>query len=325
MEKRKLGNSDMEITIVGLGTWAIGGTGYNYSWGHQEDRDSIATIQAAVDAGINWIDTAPAYGLGHSEEVVGRAIKGMSRKPFVFTKLGKSWDAKGVLGDGLSGKTVRKETEDSLRRLNLEQIDLMQIHWPRPDSEVESAWSEMAKLVDEGKIRAIGVSNFNVAQLERICKIRVPASLQPPYAMLRRDAEAEILPWCRQHGVGVICYSPMYYGLLAEKFDSVRIQKMDADDWRRKLPELNNPLHFAYEKFFTALENVARHQGMLPGQCAIAWVLANPAVTGAIVGARKQRQILEILNSNFVLDARAKRSLDDAIAEFEKSRTTGRE
>lgn len=316
MIKKKLGNSDMEITVVGLGTWAIGGTGYNYSWGSQDDEESIETIKTAVRLGINWIDTAPAYGLGHSERVVGKAIKECKTLPFVFTKLGKSWDEKGVLGDGLSGKTVRRETEQSLERLGVERIDLMQIHWPRPDSEIESAWQEMSKLVDEGKIRAIGVSNFSVEQLERIKKIRMPDSLQPPYCLFRREIEKEILPWCKENNVGVICYSPMYYGLLAERFDSKRISKMSSDDWRRKLPELttNNEI---YCRFFDEFKKIADQQNMTTAQLAISWVLAHPAVTGAIVGARRPAQIKEIMsNCSFQITSETKSKIDNLLEEF---------
>ncbi len=316
MIKRKLGNSDMGITIVGLGTWAIGGTGYNYSWGSQDDDSSIETIKSAVEKGINWIDTAPAYGLGHSEKIVGRAVKQLSEKPFIFTKLGKSWDEKGILGDGLSGKTVRKETEQSLERLGVERIDLMQIHWPRPDGEIESAWEQMCILVDEGKIRAIGVSNFNVQQLERIKKIRLPASLQPPYCIFRQEIEKEILPWCLENNVGVICYSPMYYGLLAEKFDKKRIAKMASDDWRRKLPELNEN-NAIYCQFYDEFEKIASSLNMTAAQLAISWVLAHPAVTGAIVGARRPSQISEILDGcSFEISKETKSTIDQLIEEF---------
>lgn len=316
MNKRKLGNCDMFITTTGLGTWAIGGTGYNYSWGLQDDTDSIETIKLAIELGINWIDTAPAYGLGHSEKIVGQAIKQMKEKPLIFTKLGKSWDKNGVLGDGLSGKTVRTETEQSLMRLGVERIDLMQIHWPRPDTEIESAWEQMAKLVDEGKIRAIGVSNFNVSQLERIKKIRMPASLQPPYCIFRREIEKEILPWCQQNNVGVICYSPMYYGLLAEKFDEERIAKMSEDDWRRKLPELSTN-HKIYCEFYDAFKKIADRAKMTTGQLAISWVLSHPAVTGAIVGARKPQQIKEILTGcSFEISKEIKDNIDDLMEQY---------
>lgn len=316
MNKRKLGNSDMEITIVGLGTWAIGGTGYNYSWGWQDDNDSIETIKVTINYGINWIDTAPAYGLGHSEKIVGAAIKKCEKTPFIFTKLGKSWDEKGILGDGLSGKTVRKETQQSLERLGVDRIDLMQIHWPRPETEIESAWEQMAKLVDEGKIRAIGVSNFNVEQLERIKKIRLPNSLQPPYCVFRREIEKEILPWCKENNVGVICYSPMYYGLLAEKFDSARIAKMSEDDWRRKLPELTTN-HSLYCKFFDEFKKIADENKMTTGQFAISWVLAHPALTGAIVGARRPSQIEEILkNCSFNIFPEVKKRIDTLLENY---------
>ncbi|HOK80456.1 MAG TPA: aldo/keto reductase [bacterium] len=316
MLKRKLGSSDMEITIIGLGTWAIGGTGYNYSWGSQDDRDSIETIKTAINLGINWVDTAPAYGLGHSEKIVGIATKDFRNHVFIFTKLGKSWDEKGVLGDGLSGKTVRQETLQSMKRLGVGRIDLMQIHWPRPDTEVEPAWTEMCKLVDEGKIRAIGVSNFNIEQLERIKKIRIPASLQPPYCIFRREIEKEILPWCRENNVGVICYSPMYYGLLAEKFDEQRISKMSVDDWRRKLPELSTN-HKIYCEFYDQFKKIADQCHMTTGQLAIAWVLAHPAVTGAIVGARKPDQIKEIMsNCTFEISASVKEEIDSLSEQY---------
>ena len=316
MRKKVLGNSDMEISVIGLGTWAIGGTGYNYSWGSQDDKDSIETIKLAIDFSLNWIDTAPAYGLGHSEEVVGIATKEFRDRVFIFTKLGKSWDEKGVLGDGLSGRTVRQETEQSLRRLGVDSIDLMQIHWPRPDSEIESAWEQMCKLMDEKKIRAIGVSNFNVGQLERIKKIRLPASLQPPYCVFRREIEKEILPWCTENNVGVICYSPMYYGLLAEKFDQQRISKMAPDDWRRKLPELTTN-HSIYCQFYDRFQEIADENGMNTGQLAISWVLANPSVTGAIVGARKPGQIKQILsNCSFEISQKTKQRIDELLNQY---------
>ena len=316
MIKRKLGTSDMEITIVGLGTWAIGGSGYSHSWGTQDDEQSIETIKQAINLGINWVDTAPAYGLGHSEKIVGIAVKQCKEKPFIFTKLGKSWDEKCVLGDGLSGKTVRQETQQSLMRLGVNKIDLMQIHWPRPDNEVEPAWLEMVKLVDEGIIRAIGVSNFNIDQLQRIKKIRLPDSIQPPYCLFRREIEKEILPWCKENNVGVICYSPMYYGLLAEKFDSERISKMGEDDWRRKLPELttNNSI---YCKFFDEFKKIADSLNMTTGQLSISWVLANPVVTGAIVGARKPDQIKETVSScSFQISPDTKRKIDYLLDEY---------
>jgi aryl-alcohol dehydrogenase-like predicted oxidoreductase len=316
MIKRKLGNSDMFITIIGLGTWAIGGSGYNYSWGSQDDRDSIETIKLAVDMGINWIDTAPAYGLGHAEEIVGKAVREIKEKPFIFTKLGKAWDEKGNLCDGLSGKTVRIETEQSLKRLGVERIDLMQIHWPKPDSEIESAWEEMVKLVEEGKIRAIGVSNFNVSQLERIKKIKLPSSLQPPYSIFRREIEKEILPWCQENNVGVICYSPMYYGLLAEKFDEERISKMAEDDWRRRLPELTVN-HTIYCKFYDDLKKIADEVKMTTGQLAISWVLSHPVVTGAIVGARRPQQIMEILKDcSFEISGKIKDKIEDLMEKY---------
>ncbi|MCX7706031.1 MAG: aldo/keto reductase [bacterium] len=316
MIKRKLGNSDMDITIIGLGTWAIGGTGYNYSWGLQDDSDSIETIKTAINLGLNWVDTAPAYGLGHSEKIVGIATKEFRDRVFIFTKLGKSWDEKGVLGDGLSGKTVRYETQQSLKRLGVDRIDLMQIHWPRPDDQVEPAWTEMCKLVDEGKIRAIGVSNFNVQQLERIKRIRLPASLQPPYCVFRREIEKEVLPWCKENNVGVICYSPMYYGLLAEKFDEERVSKMASDDWRRKLPELTTN-HQAYCEFYDEFKKIADENKMTTGQLAISWVLANPAVTGAIVGARKPGQIKEILSDcTFDISQQTKQKIDQLLDRY---------
>lgn len=316
MQKRRLGNSDMDITIVGLGTWAIGGTGYNYSWGKQDDIDSIKTIETAINSGINWVDTAPAYGLGHSETIVGKATEKFRDRVFIFTKLGKSWDKNGILGDGLSGKTVRRETEESLKRLNVERIDLMQIHWPRPDTEIESAWEQMCKLMDEGKIRAIGVSNFSVQQLERIKKIRLPASLQPPYCVFRREIEKEILPWCVENNVGVICYSPMYYGLLAEKFDEERISRMDPEDWRRRLPELTTN-HTAYCEFYDRFKEIADESNMTTAQLAISWVLANPAVSGAIVGARKPQQIIEVLsNCSFEISSEIKKKVDELLNQY---------
>jgi aryl-alcohol dehydrogenase-like predicted oxidoreductase len=291
LSTRQLGNSDMQLTRIGFGAWAIGGGDWQFSWGHQDDTDSIAAIERALDLGINWIDTAAIYGLGHSEEVVARAIKQSSHKPYIFTKCSMRWGSDRKIYRSLKADSVREELEASLRRLKLDVIDLYQIHWPDPDAEIEEGWEAMAKLQQEGKVRHIGVSNFNVAQLERAAKIATVASLQPPYSIIHRQVQAEILPWCHKHNVGVINYSPMASGLLTGKMTAERIEKLPADDWRRRSAEFNSP---KLEKNLTLVEQlraIGEKHGVEPGVVAVAYTLHNPAVTAAIVGARRPDQV----------------------------------
>jgi len=298
MEKRKLGNTEFRITPIGLGAWAMGGGGWQFAWGPQDDGESIAAIHRAMDLGINWIDTAAVYGLGYSEEVVARALAEMppAKRPLVFTKCSLVWDKQGNISHNLKPASIRRELESSLRRLKVEAIDLYQIHWPtfagdRGDSGIEEAWRTMADLRKSGKIRTIGVSNFNVAQMERILPIAPVSSLQPPYSMLMRGVEAEILPYCKKHGIGVIVYSPMQSGLLSGEMTRERIASFPKDDWRRISPEFQEPKLTHNLKLVEALRAIGARHGRSPAEVAIAWTLRQPAVTGAIVGARRPAQV----------------------------------
>lgn len=294
MQTRKLGYSDLHLTPVGLGAWAIGGGDNPYGWGAQDDADSIATIRRALDLGINWIDTAAGYGKGHSEEVVGKAIAGRRREVSVATKCGILWkpDGSDIYGH-LKADSIRREVEDSLRRLNVEVIDLYQIHWPLPDEDVEEGWGTIAELVKEGKVRYGGVSNFSVAQLKRVQPIHPVASLQPPYSMLVRDVEKELLSFCAANDIGVIVYSPMQAGLLTGKFTQERVASLPEDDWRRRSPHFQEPQLSANLALIEGLRPIAERNGRTLSQLAIAWVLRRPELTGAIVGARRPSQIEE--------------------------------
>lgn len=293
MQTRKLGNSDLHITPVGYGAWAIGGSGWQFAWGSQDDNESIAAIHRALELGVNWIDTAAVYGLGHSEEVVARALKSWSGpRPYVFTKCALRWNESGQVRKVLSAGSIRREVEESLRRLALDLIDLYQIHWPPdPDSsELEEVWTTMADLKREGKVRWIGVSNFNVAQLRRASAITPVTSLQPPYSLVHREVESEILPYCEREGIGVIVYSPMASGLLTGAMTRERIAKLPTDDWRKGHTDFREPNLSRNVALVDRLQQIARMHGRSAGEVAIAWTLHNPAVTGAIVGARNARQ-----------------------------------
>src|SRR5579884_659756 len=241
MQTRQLGNSDLKITPIGIGAWAMGGGEWAFSWGAQDDKESIEAIYAGLDGGINWIDTAAVYGLGHSEEVVGRALAGRSNKPYIFTKCERTWDEAGKISPRLKADSVRRECEASLRRLKLERIDLYQIHWPEPDADIEEGWGEMARLQKEGKVRWLGVSNFTVQHMERCQKIAPITSLQPPYSILARGIEDQILPFCARHNIGVIVYSPMKSGLLTGAMTRERVEHFPPDDHRRRRPEFQEP------------------------------------------------------------------------------------
>ncbi|HOQ51224.1 MAG TPA: aldo/keto reductase [Candidatus Atribacteria bacterium] len=293
MRKRKLGWTDLELTVIGFGSWALGGGGWQFSWGPQDDEESIAAIHRALDLGINWIDTAAVYGLGHSEEIIAKALRGMSEKPIIATKCGRVWNEKGEVFGCLKRDSIRKEVEDSLRRLEVEVIDLYQIHWPDPEPDIEEAWSTMADLVKEGKIRYAGVSNFNVEQMKRIEKIHPIASLQPPYSMITRDIEKEILPYCAEKNMGVIVYSPMQKGLLTGKFTPERVKNLPPDDHRRSDPQFSEPLLSINLELIEKLKPIAEKHGRTLAQLAIAWVLRRPEVTAAIVGTRRPSQIEE--------------------------------
>jgi aryl-alcohol dehydrogenase-like predicted oxidoreductase len=293
METRKLGNSDLQITPVGFGAWAIGGSGWDFAWGHQEDADSIAAIHRSLELGVNWIDTAAVYGIGHSEEMVAHALKTwQGPRPYVFTKCVLRWDDKGHVSQNHTAASIRQECEDSLRRSQIEVIDLYQMHWPPSDNGpgLEEAWRTMAALQKEGKVRWIGVSNFDVAQIKRAEKIAKPTSLQPPYSLIRRAVDKEILPYCRQEGIGVIAYAPMASGLLTGAMTRERAAALPPDDFRSKNPEFREPRLSKNIELVERLRKVGARHGRNPGEVAIAWVLSNPAVTGAIVGARNAKQ-----------------------------------
>ncbi len=297
MRTRQLGNTDMHITSIGLGTWAIGGAGWAASWGAQDDNDSINAIQHAADLGLNWIDTAAVYGLGHAEEMVGRALKGRSQRPYIFTKCSRKMDADGKLTGVLKADSIRQEVEDSLRRLQVDAIDLYQIHWPVPDEDIEEGWRTMAALKQEGKVRYIGVSNFSVDQLRRIQEIAPVSSLQPPYSLVRREVEAELLPFCQQHNIGVIVYSPMASGLLTGAMTPERILSLPKDDWRTRNAQFREPLLSRNLALVTLLHDIGKRHDKTPGEVAIAWTLHNPAVTAAIVGSRRPAQIDQVIGA----------------------------
>ena len=292
---RQLGNSDLHLTPIGYGAWAIGGGNWEFAWGAQDDDESVRTIERALDAGINWIDTAAIYGLGHSEGVVARALRNSSSKPHVFTKCSMRWDENRQIYRNLKAASLQEELENSLRRLNVDAIDLYQIHWPNPEDEIEEGWETLARFKEEGKVRYIGVSNFNVEQMKRVQKIAPITSLQPPYSLLRRDIETDILPFCEAHNIGIINYSPMVSGLLSGKMTAERIGKLPADDWRRRSPNFNEPKLSRNLRLVELLREIGKGHNVEPGVVAIAWTLRVPAITAAIVGARRPDQVDGIL------------------------------
>jgi len=293
MKTRKLGHSDLNITPIGLGAWAIGGSDWQFGWGHQDDADSIAAIHRALELGINWIDTAAVYGLGHSEEVVAKALAAWpGQRPYLLTKCARLWNEKRQITTSLKAGSIRQECESSLRRLRIDTIDLYQIHWPAADpAETEEGWTEMANLQKQGKVRWIGVSNFNLEQLRRARAIAPITSLQPPYSLIRRDVERDILPYCQQNGVGVIVYSPMGSGLLTGAMTQERAAALPPEDWRTRSSEFKDPKLSQNLAIADRLRAVAKRHGCSPGEVAIAWTLRHPAVTGAIVGARNANQV----------------------------------
>ena len=317
MKLRMLGQSDLRITPIGVGAWAIGGGKWEFAWGHQEDTQSVAAIHAALDMGVNWIDTAAVYGLGHSETVVGQAIKGLSNKPYVFTKCSLVWDESGNISHNLQAASIRREAESSLKRLKIDTIDLYQIHWPAwkgdPESaspgSIEEAVGELAKLKAEGKIRYIGVSNFDAAQMRRALSIAPITSLQPQYSLVARDVEPSILPFALNHRIGVIVYSPMGSGLLSGAMTRERISTLPEDDWRKRGANFQEPLLSRNLQLVETLRATGQRYGATPGEIAIAWTLQNRAITGAIVGVRSAQQARDIagagdiqLDVNDVLD-----------------------
>ncbi|MBV8969275.1 MAG: aldo/keto reductase [Verrucomicrobia bacterium] len=298
METRRLGNSDLTITPIGFGAWAIGGE-WEFGWGSQDDERSVAAIHRALEQGINWIDTAAVYGLGHSEEVVARALQEWSgTRPYVFTKCGMIWNEQGKVDYSLRAESVQRECEASLRRLNTDVIDLYQIHWTADDlEETVEGWQTLAKLQQEGKIRWIALSNASVAEMEKLSTIAPITSLQPPYSLIRRAIETEQLPWCRSHNVGVIVYSPMGSGLLTGAMSRERIGSLPPTDWRARNDEFKDPKLSENLRLVERLQTVGTRHGRSPGEVAIAWTLRDPAVTGAIVGARDPKQVDGIIGA----------------------------
>ena len=299
MTLRRLGQSDLKITPIGIGAWAIGGGSWEFAWGPQDDEESIAAIRAGLDRDINWIDTAAVYGLGHSETIVGRAVKGLRQRPYIFTKCSLVWDDSGNVSHSLKSASIRREAEASLMRLGLDAIDLYQIHWPAwrggPESDspgsIEETVGALALLQREGKIRNIGLSNFNAKQMQRALNVAPITSLQPPYSLLARDVESSILPFAREHQIGVIVYSPMASGLLTGAMTRERIAALPEDDWRKRNPNFQEPFLSRNLRLVETLRAIAKRRNATPGEVAIAWTLRNPAVTGAIVGIRSEQQV----------------------------------
>ena len=299
MQTVKFGKTGMEITPIGFGAWAIGGGGWAAAWGPQDDDEAVGAIRRAVELGVNWVDTAAVYGLGHSEELVAQALKSVpeSERPYVFTKCSLVWDDEGDISNVLEKDSVKRECEESLRRLQTDVIDLYQIHWPNPDEDIEEGWEAMAELKDEGKVRHIGVSNFDVSQMERIGERAPVETLQPPYNMLNRGVEEEILPYCGENDIGVIAYSPMRSGLLTGKMTPERVANLPSDDWRRNADDFQEPRLSRNLALVGLLEEIGREHGRSPGEVAIAWTLRHPAVTAAIVGGRRPDQVDGIIGA----------------------------
>jgi aryl-alcohol dehydrogenase-like predicted oxidoreductase len=294
-ETVRLGKMDLEITRVGFGAWAIGGGGWEFGWGPQDDADSIAAIQRALELGVNWIDTAAAYGFGRSEEVVGRAIAGLAERPYVFTKASLVEGTGRSVVHNLKRDSILREAEASLERLGVDAIDLYQIHWPSPEKDIEEGWSAFAELKDQGLVRHIGVSNFDIEQLERIRQVAPVETLQPPYSLVDRDVEQEILPYAERQGIGVIVYSPMGSGLLTGRMSRERIERLPEDDWRTRDARFREPQLSGHLAIVDRLAAVAARHGTTPGAVAVAWTLRHPAVDGAIVGFRRPDQVDAIL------------------------------
>ncbi len=322
MQTRKLGYTDLTLTTVGLGTWAIGGP-WQWGWGPQDDDEAVAAILAGLEAGINWIDTAPAYGLGHSEELVGRALRQTKHRPLIATKCGLLWNEKKERVPCLKPDSIRRECQASLDRLGVDRIDLYQMHWPEPPEEIERAWEEMARLADEGKVRYLGVSNYSVEQMERVGRIHPIASLQPPYSMLHREVEKELLGYCGRNQMGVVAYSPIQRGLLTGKFTRERLAALAPDDHRRRIPDFQEPQFSATLELVEQLQKIARRRGRPVAQLAIAWVLRRPEMTAAIVGARRPDQITETVGaSDWNLNKKDIDEIEKLLAEREKKLAT---
>src|ERR1700733_11533775 len=323
MKLRTLGESDLRITPIGIGAWAIGGGTWEFAWGAQDDQESIAAIRAGLERGINWIDTAAAYGLGHSETIVGRSIKKLATRPYIFTKCSLVWDKSRRISHNLQAGSIRREAEASLKRLGVDSVDLYQIHWPawsgNPESaspgSIEEAVAEMAKLKAAGKIRNIGVSNFNASQMQRARNVAPITSLQPPYSLLFTDVETSTLPFALSHQIGVIVYSPMASGLLSGTMTRERIAGLPEDDWRKSSPNFQEPLLSRNLRLVEKLRAIGQRQNATPGEVAIAWTLRNAAVTGAIVGVRSAQQVAGIAGAADIrLNANDEREIEQALA-----------
>lgn len=291
MKKRRFGNTGMNITPIGFGSWAIGGAGWSHGWGPQDDNRAVEAVERAVELGINWIDTAAVYGLGHSEELIGKVLAGLKNKPLVFTKCSLVWNDNRRIGNSLKADSIRRECEASLKRLNVDAIDLYQVHWPHPEHDIEEGWRTMAELKEEGLVRHIGVSNFNVEQMQRAHAIAPVESLQPPYSMLRRAIETDILPFCLEQNIGVIVYSPMLSGMLSGAMTRERALNLPPDDWRRNNKEFQEPRLSYNLELVELLKKTGKKHGLSAGEVAVAWTLRHPAVTAAIVGGRSAEQV----------------------------------
>ncbi len=295
MKTRRLGQTDIELSVIGLGTWAIGGP-WQYGWGPQEDRDSLEAIEEAMECGINWLDTAPIYGCGHSEEVVGQALRSLNPRPLIATKCGLVWNECREKISCLKADSIFAECQASLKRLGVEVIDLYQMHWPQPQEQIEEGWEAMVRLKERGWVRQIGVCNCDISQLERLARIEPPASLQPPYSMLRREIEQEILPYCGRRQIGVVAYSPLQKGLLTGKFTAEYLRTLPPDDHRIVSdPNFRPPLFESNLRKIERLKPLAAEAGLTVGQLAVAWALRRPQVTAAIVGARRKGQMRQIV------------------------------
>lgn len=311
MQKSLLGKTDMEITPLGLGTWAMGGGQWQFGWGPQDDLESIKAIKRGLSLGINWIDTAASYGLGHAEEIVGEAIKGRE-KPYIFTKCSLVWDQHNEIHHSLKADSIQREVEASLKRLGIDAIDLYQIHWPNPDPDIEEGWSKLVDLKKQGKVRHIGVSNFSLEQIQRAERIAPVETVQPPYSLINRSVEKDILPYCEQHNIGVLAYSPMGSGLLTGHMTQDRVKNLPADDWRTHDEQFQEPTLSRNLKLADLLTEIGYPYNVPAGVVAIAWVLKNPAVTAAIVGVRNTAQIEElVIASEFHLSDREIGQIED--------------
>jgi len=321
MKTRKLGWTDLNLTTIGLGTWAMGGGDWSFSWGPQDDAESLDAISRAIERGINWIDTAPVYGLGHSEEIVGKALKQLPERPIIASKCGIAWDEKRQSSRQLKGENIRREVEDSLKRMGIDVIDLFQIHWPDPEPEIEDAWQQISNMVKEGKVRYAGVCNFNIEQLKRIQPIHPVASLQPPYSMIERGAEdTGLLDYCREQNIGVVVYSPMQKRLLTGKFSKQRAQGLAKDDHRRRDPNFQEPRLSVNLDLIDKLTMIAAKHDRTVAQLSIAWVLRRLEVTAAIVGARRPSQIEEtVLAGDQELSQEGIQAIDALLIEYKKA------